>query len=84
MNDWNGSRGCGYYGMLQNSSSLVFKHAIDISTTTGSMKTSDFSSLKFSQLYLTGDIPETAMNMQFALDECIELINDNGGFTVVR
>ena len=94
VNDWNGSRGCGCYGMSQNSSSLVFKHAIDVNTATNSMSMSDFSSLKFSQLYLSGDIPgscklymiqytEAAMNMQIALDSCIEFISNNGGFSVV-
>eukprot|EP00957_Ditylum_brightwellii_P077864 5918401-Ditylum_brightwellii.AAC.1 len=95
INDWNGFRGCGCYGMPQNSSSLMYKHAMDIGTGTGSMSISDFSSLKFSQLYLSGDIPgscklcmlqymEAAMNMQIALDDCIKLINDNDGFTVAR
>eukprot|EP00957_Ditylum_brightwellii_P186858 14229200-Ditylum_brightwellii.AAC.1 len=37
VNDWNGFRRCGCYGMSQNISSLVFKHAIDISTATNSM-----------------------------------------------
>eukprot|EP00957_Ditylum_brightwellii_P057879 4388485-Ditylum_brightwellii.AAC.1 len=95
VNDWNGSRGCGCYRMSQNSSSFVYKHALDISTGIGSMSMSDFSSLKFSQLYLSGDIPsscklymlqylEASINMQIALDDCIELINDNDAFTVVR
>jgi hypothetical protein len=94
VNDWNGSRGCGCYGMSQNSSSLVFKHAIDISTATNSMSMSEFLSLKFSQLYLSGDIPgscklymlqytDAAMNMQIAVEECVETINNNGGFTVI-
>eukprot|EP00957_Ditylum_brightwellii_P008646 656386-Ditylum_brightwellii.AAC.1 len=72
-------RDCGCYGMSQNSSSLVFKHAIDLSTATNSMSMPEFLSSKFSQLYLSGDIPrscklymlqypEAAMNMQIALE----------------
>eukprot|EP00957_Ditylum_brightwellii_P143130 10905762-Ditylum_brightwellii.AAC.1 len=94
VNDWNGSRGCDCYGMSQNSSSLVYQHAIGISPATGSMNMSEFSSLKFSQLYLSGVIPgycqlymlqyiEAAMDMQIVLEQCIETINNNGGFTVV-
>eukprot|EP00957_Ditylum_brightwellii_P141222 10759760-Ditylum_brightwellii.AAC.1 len=68
---------------------------MDSSTGTGSMSMSDFSSLKISQLYLSGDIPgscklymlvytDADMSMQIALDDCIKLINDNDGFTIVR
>eukprot|EP00957_Ditylum_brightwellii_P142149 10830088-Ditylum_brightwellii.AAC.1 len=94
VNDWNDCRGCGCYDMSQNSSSLVFMHAIYIGTATSSISMSDVLSLMFSQLYLSGDIPcscklymlqytEFVLNMQLVLDSCIELINDNGGFTIV-
>ena len=54
----------------------------------------DFSSNKFSKLYLTGDIPgsvklymlqltEAFIHMFEAMERCIQLINSNGGFTVV-
>jgi hypothetical protein len=50
--------------------------------------------LKFSQLYMNGDIPgscklymlqvtEAAMNLFESLKNCIQLINNNGGFTII-
>eukprot|EP00957_Ditylum_brightwellii_P110758 8448211-Ditylum_brightwellii.AAC.1 len=95
VTDWNGSRGCGCYGIMsQNSSSLVFKHAIDIDTATSSISMSDFSLLRFLQLYLSPAISgscelymlqytEVTLNMQLTIDSCIELASDNGRFTIV-
>eukprot|EP00957_Ditylum_brightwellii_P097277 7408547-Ditylum_brightwellii.AAC.1 len=70
------------------------QHAVDIQTSNGMRNMSDFSSLKCSQLYLSGDIPgscklympqltDAGINMNSALEECVELINENDGFTVV-
>eukprot|EP00957_Ditylum_brightwellii_P196231 14951821-Ditylum_brightwellii.AAC.1 len=70
------------------------QHAVDIQTSNGMRNMSAFSSLKFSQLYLSGDIPgscklymlhltDAVVNMNSALEECVELINENCGFTVV-
>ena len=43
--------------MSTNISSLEIKHSITVTTTNnGTLKTSEFSSLKFSQLYKSGDI----------------------------
>jgi hypothetical protein len=93
--DWLGSKGCGCYGMSPNSTSLVIQHALSATTILdGTLKMDDFSSLKFSQLYMKGDIPgscklymlqvtEAAMNLFDALENCIQLINNNGGFTVI-
>lgn len=93
--DWLGSKGCGCYGMSPNSTSLVIQHALSATTVLdGTLKMDDFSSLKFSQLYMNGDIPgscklymlqvtEAAMNLFDALENCIQLINNNGGFTVI-
>ena len=94
VNDWLGKKGCGCYGMSPNSTSLVMQHAVDVQTLNGMRSMSDFSSLKFLQLYLSGDIPgscklymlqltDAAININSALEECVELINENGGFTVV-
>ena len=95
VSDWNGSRGCGCYGMSTNSSSLVVQHALEVRTVTGGdLFMNDFSSLKFSKLYMKSDIPgscklyslqltQASMNLFEAADNCIELINDNGGFVTV-
>ena len=58
------------------------------------LRMNEFSSLKFSQLYLSGEfagscklhmlqLNDRAVNLYEAIDECIELINNNGGFTVI-
>ncbi len=95
ISDWLGSKGCGCYGMSPNSTSLAIQHAITVRTSFhGTLKMDDFSSLKFSKLYTSGDIPgtcklymlqvtEASMNMFNALENCIELINNHGGFTVI-
>ena len=60
VNDWLNIKGCGCYGMSPNSSSLVFQHSINIETALGGeLMMEEFSSLKFSQLYLKSDIPGT-------------------------
>eukprot|EP00957_Ditylum_brightwellii_P020388 1537734-Ditylum_brightwellii.AAC.1 len=70
------------------------QHAVDVQTLNGMRSVSDSSSLKFLQLYLSGDIPgsymlymlqltDAAINMNSTLEECVELIIENGGFSVV-
>ena len=93
--DWCNSKGCGCYGMNTNSSSLAIQHALEVETiNNGTLKMDDFSSKKFSKLYLNGDIPgsvklymlqltQASMDMFISVEECINLINDNGGFTIV-
>ena len=94
VSDWNGSKGCGCYGMNSNSSSLVLSHSIKIRTSMGVFTCNEFSSLKFSSLYLKKDIPGSVklfmlqntsefMNMLLCQLDCIKFINDNGGFTIV-
>ena len=95
VNDWLGVKGCGCYGMSPNSSSLVIQHAISMTTSqNGQMNMLEFSSLKFSKLYLNGDIPgscklymlqltDSSMQLIESIDDCIELINSHGGFTIV-
>jgi hypothetical protein len=93
--DWLGIKGCGCYGMSTNSTSLVIQHAITVETVlNGTLNMNDFSSLKFSSLYLNGDIPgscklymlqltRASMDMVSSLESCIDLINRNDGFTIV-
>ena len=81
--------------MSPNSSNLVITHSIVMETgLNGSLHMDEFSSLKFTQLYMNGDIPgciklymlqmtQAAINMFSAIDKCIELINNNDGFTVI-
>ena len=95
VSDWNGSKGCGCYGMCPNSSSLVAQHAIEVRTVTGGdLFMSDFSSMKFSKLYLKKEIPgscklyslqltQASIDLFEAAENCIQLINNNGGFVVV-
>ena len=95
VNDWLGVKGCGCYGMSPNSSSLVIQHALSMITLqNGTMNMDDFSSLKFSKLYLNGEIPgscklymlqltDCSMTLFESIDDCIELINSEGGFCIV-
>ena len=95
VNDWNNSKGCGCYNMNTNSSSLVLQHNITVTTILqGKLEMSDFSSLKFSKLYLSADIPgscklyslqlTTAVyDLYAAMENCVNFINDNGGFTII-
>ena len=94
LSDWNNSKGCGCYGMSPNSSSLVFQHSISIKIVDNDFKMNDFSSNKFSKLYLAGDIPgsvkiyqlqltEAFIDMYKSMGKFVELINSNDGFTVV-
>ena len=71
------------------------QHAKNIKTgTNDDLNISDFSSLKFSQLYLSVDITgscklymiqltEAGINMFNTIDSCINFINSHGGFTVI-
>ena len=80
--------------MSQNGSSLVMQHSITMTTAlSGELNMDEFPSLKFTQLYMNGDIPgciklymlqmtQAAVNMFGAIDECIGLINNNNGFTI--
>ena len=94
MNDWLGTKGCGCYGMSTNSSSLVIQHVLSMTTPNGDMTIPDFSSLKFSKIYLNGEIPgscklymlqltEASMSIFEAVEDCINLINCHEGFPIV-
>ena len=95
VNAWLGVKGCGYYGIPLNSSSLVIWHALSIATSHIRIMNMDgFSSLKFSNLYLKGEIPgscklymlqltESYMKIIGSIKDCTELINSHRGFCTV-
>ena len=94
ISDWLGSRGCGCYGMATNSTSLAIQYNISATTFQGDKTMKEFSSQKFSKLYLNGPIPGSCKlyHLQIShafyamcdsMKSCINLINQNGGFTVV-
>ena len=92
ISDWNNSKGCGCYGMLDNATSLAFEHGITVQTLTdGTLHMSSFSSLKFQQLYMKGSLPGSTKLHQLHINDtffeilgciykCIQFINENGGF----
>ena len=96
ISDWQGSRGCGCFKMFANSTSLVLQHHIRVKHDSDKEKVfnmSQFSSLKFDQLFLSKEIPGVCKlrNLQLTraflkISKCIKLctkyINDNGGFTI--
>ena len=58
LNDWMNIKVCGCYGMNPNSTSLVIQHAISVITVlSDELRMEEFSSLKFMQIYLNGEIP---------------------------
>ena len=94
VTDWLGSRGCGCYGMASNSTSLCIQHSIAVTTFHGDLSMKEFSSTKFSKLYMDGDIPGSCRLYHLQLtdaynklleciDTCINFINDHDGFTIV-
>ena len=95
VNDWSGSRGCGCYHMTQYRSNIVFQHTIFFDTTGGDrIVHSDFSSTKFSLLYLSNHIPgavrvsalrvsDSFWDLEDSIEKVVEKINEDGGWTVV-
>ena len=92
--DWNGIKGCGCYGMSPNSTSLAIQHAITITANDETFQMDDFSSQRFSNIYLNNTIPGSAklhmlqltdayVLLLDAITECVDYVNSNGGFTVV-
>eukprot|EP00957_Ditylum_brightwellii_P106384 8116091-Ditylum_brightwellii.AAC.1 len=59
VNDWNNTRGCGCYDMNTNSSNLAIQHQVDTVTSDGVKLMPNFSSMKFSLLYLSHMLPGT-------------------------
>ena len=94
ISDWNGIKGCGCYGMSPNSTSLAIQHAITITANCETFRMDDFSSQRFSNIYLSNAIPGSVkLHMLQLTDayvllldkitECIDYVNANGGFTVI-
>ena len=97
VQDWNGQRGCGCYNMTQYRSNLVFEHSINFKKEEvkgGRVSHGNFSSYRFSQLYLSGEIPsgvrisalrisDAYWGIQKTVRNVVKYINENGGWTVV-
>ena len=92
--DWNGKRGCGCYHMTQYRTNIAFEHSIYFDTQRGRIVHNNFSSTKFSLLYLNDNIPGavriSALRMsnayweiEDAIENVVDYVNDNGGWTVV-
>lgn len=94
IKDWNAIKGCGCYGMLSNGTSLVVEHSIEVTCGDEVFRMPEFTSLKFNKLFMVGDFPfasklakfqmtEAFFDLTVSMDKCIDLINANGGFTVI-
>ena len=95
VTDWLVIKGFVFYGLSTNSICLFIQHKISVQTATyGSFQIYDFSSLKFSKLYMRAYIPglwklymfqltKASMNVLTDWENYIWFINDNSGFTVV-
>ena len=80
---------------LPNSTILVIQHTISVQTVQcGRFQMDEYSSLKFSKLYLNTYIPvscklymiqlnKASMIIFSEMEVCVYLISNNGGFTVV-
>ena len=95
VNDWTGSRGCGCYHMTQYRSNIAFQHHIHFETPDGErIIHSDFSSTKFSLLYLSNHLPgalrisalrssESFWDIEDQIEKVIKYVNSNLGWTVI-
>jgi hypothetical protein len=95
--DWNSqNRGCGCYSKNDSRTTIALCHTIVVDHGLGRgipMVMTNFSSNKFNNLYLTGPIPATVSSQSFdndtltevedSIEQCLEYINLNGGFTIV-
>jgi hypothetical protein len=97
VSDWNGVRGCGCFDMSNFCSNLAFEHSLNFATDGGLISHSNFSSTKFSLLYLNhhlpGSIKVSAIRMssknnvffdiEDAMENVVDHVNDNGGWTII-
>ena len=88
---------CGCYTMRGNHSKLSIVHTIEFKDPESSkvFKMEDFSSLKFSLLYLSNQFPKSVQRSLFdplspnhdrlyeCIDQIIDFYNSNGGFTII-
>ena len=97
VSDWNGVRGCGCFDMSNFRSNLALEHSIHFDTPSGRINHLNFSSTKFTLLYMSDYIPGSVRvsalritsnsDAFFDIEDCIEnvikYVNDNDGWTVV-
>ena len=91
------NRGCGCWGTTSlGTSNIALMHNIVITSSgsEGDIKVQNFSSTNFNSLFMDRPIPPntsvTALEqtdasavLEDAIEECVEFINDNGGFQVI-
>ena len=97
VSDWNGMRGCGCFDMSNFRSNLALEHSVNFDSPNGSICHSDFSSTKFTLMYMTdflpGSVKVSALRMSsnssafFEIEDCIDsvvdFVNEEGGWTLV-
>ena len=96
VSDWNTqNRGCGCFSKNANRSPIALSHTVVIESAIGlePLVMTEFSSSKFNKLFLKDHIPasvrlqcfedETLDGVEDAIEECMDFINNNGGFTIV-
>ena len=94
--DWMNVKGCGCYGMSAFMTNLAINHAIKVKNDDQEkpLKMTGFSSQKFNQLFMTGEIPihckvavfeltEAFFKLSKCIKKCLAFINLNGGFIVL-
>ena len=89
------NKGCGCYSMQTQLSNISISHALVVKKNNiAILKMDDFSSLRFSKLYLSTLFPPTYRiiifekidihhNLEESIDSLIEHVNDSDGFTVI-
>ena len=95
IGDWSGTRGCGCFSMLSYRSSIALEHTVFLEgPNKKKIVHSNFSSLRFSQLYLSGFLPANVKVSALQNDDCfwdmedqiekvVDFINTNGGWTAI-
>ena len=92
--DWNGTRGCGCYHFRDDISNIAFEHSVFFEVGNDFIQHHDFASNKFSLFYLKQRLPSTVtvnaltmsqeyFDIEDAIGKVVELVNDNGGWTVI-
>jgi len=96
LEDWNGTeRGCGCYAMHHRRSSIAIQHDVELFGADNlNLTMENFSSNKFSKLYLSSNLSPNILlqQMQYTeeffdlldrIDRVMDFIRDNGGFTII-
>jgi hypothetical protein len=87
------NQACGCYLMTTTRSNLILDHSINVEHGTWDACIENFSSTQFSRLYQKGtfssnirsdslDLTEEYYCLTDCIEQCIQFVNDNGGFTV--